>query len=837
MATYNSGIAEAHYLLNIDQPKRAAAELRALFQGIKSEAAGIKPPSVGSAKVTAEEVKLQQALARTAEAEARRANATARRTEFDARAALATSRAGIAEQREQTELAKTAAAQDRAAVAALRRGQAEEKAARAGQNGGLGPTLPRSLERFGTEAIDQFKGGLIGIIGPAAIATAGIAALTGTVESFKRAFTFKAELDAQTLAIRTNLEGVRDSGSVFAQAAQFADKYRLSQKETADILSSSTDILRVSTSSVGDLESALLRLQSRDVSKPISEAARALRELNSGDVTSIKELFNVPAREALQMKNEIAAGGDAVVVLNAYLERAGVGMGVLENRAKGAAGALNEQRIAQENLTLAQAKIASSAGGIFFVQGLTRQYQGLANLLNGDALAGLQASGRELQVSAAATVAYAIAIAQGKSEVDALAAAQAAATTQTNSFTAGQGSASGGTFELTNAVKVSADALSKDAIAKIDGTIKTAGLAAQQAQLDADSRRAAIGMLGAGDQALILAQKYGIATEQAQFLINAQQALSNASALADQRKGEQTGTTLSADEFNKFGKLSRQGALDAAAEKKRAADKAAAESTQLRSAQDALNLARATTKEQKIAELLRQQKAATDPVERLHLQAQIEQERRAGAGRVGAAQTTALQLQNTEQNAQLQLLKTQREGLERLRDQQEDFDVRRVRSKEDLDRKVRGLLARGQIAEANRAKEEFALDARREQEDFARQRRRTLRNNAEGVGDIGARTDLRQEQIGARAALRNGGATLGGGVPPASLSGAGTATAGGARVIQVTMPSAIYSPDGQKLGDIVYPFIAARIDDDLSIELRGAALPGSNQVAVAGFRP
>jgi len=141
---------------------------------------------------------------------------------------------------------------------------------------------------------------------------------------------------------------------------------------------------------------------------------------------------------------------------------------------------------------------------------------------------------------------------------------------------------------------------------KIDSTIQTAELAARQAQLDADSRAAAQGLLGAGDQALILAQKYGIAASQAQFLIQQQQAIINKEALADQRKGEQTGTTLSAREFNNFSNLQRQRNNEladekkkadekAAADKKRADEKAAADAKRLQDAQNQLRLASATT--------------------------------------------------------------------------------------------------------------------------------------------------------------------------------------------------------------------------------------------------
>jgi hypothetical protein len=250
-------------------------------------------------------------------------------------------------------------------------------------------------------------------------------------------------------------------------------------------------------------------------------------------------------------------------------------------------------------------------------------------------------------------------------------------------------------------------------------------------------------------------------------------------------------------------------------------------------------LINAKTAAERIAILKGQLARTVDAEERQRIQNQIDQEKKAGGGRVGAAQTTALQLQNVEQNSGAQLLKIQRENLERLRDQQEDFDVKRARSKEDEDRKIRRLLAQGQIGAANREREDFAREQQRAQEDFDRQRRRTNRNNAEGVGDAEGAADRRTGQIQARAALRGvtgGGSAGGGSARGASLSGAG-GVSGGARVIQVNMPMVLTTPDGQVLARITYPFIQAQLDEDLSIEMRGATPPGGSQTAVAGARP
>jgi hypothetical protein len=841
--SYDAGAAKASYILSIDQPRQAAAELRALFQGIQQQASSLArvPTSAASggakqfgptSQDTAQVVAYANAQARLAQIQNTGRNALAGLTQ--------------AEQIYQQALSKL----NTNSIEAIRL-QSQLAAVQnriANQVGGGLPVLPRTVENFGPDALKQIQSGLLGIVGPAALVSTGFQAITNTADSFKRAFEFKAELDQNKASITAQLIGIRDSGQAFEEARVFADRYKLTQEDTTTAIQASVPLLRQSKASLTDVLTVLAQLQVLKPEQGIQGAAFALAELQGGQSRSLATRFNIPIAAANELKKQIQQGGDAVQILGDYLDKAGIGAQALAVRTQGAAGALNDAKIAAEQLTIAQGTLAASKGGIALVEEQATVYRGLANVLNGDVVGGLKAQAATIAANAAGQQAYNQAIAAGKNETQAAALQQGVydqvlrdGYISLGLFTPAQNQATEATNNHTRALGVSKDALNDDALKKLDDQIATAGLSAQQAQLTADSARAAQGLLGAGDQALILARKYGIAADQAKFLISQQQQLSNATALADQRAGERDpNSTLTAAQTNAFAKLTADRRKEDAADAKSAADKAAAEAKRVRSAQDALNLARASTKEQKIAELQRQQRATTDQAEKLQLQAQIEQEKRSGAGRVGAAQSTALQLQNTEENSQLQLLRTQREGLERLRDQQEDFDVRRVRSKEDEDRKIRGLLARGQIAEANRERENFARDQQRSQEDFDREKRRTLRNNQEGLGDIGARTDLRQSQIGARAALRGvstgGGGLLGGSVPPASLSGAG-GVSGGARIIQVNMPMVLTTPDGQTIATITYPFIQAKIDEDLAVELRGATPPGGSQTAVAGARP
>jgi hypothetical protein len=738
--------------------------------------------------------------------------------------ALADSKTAVEEQRLAVQTANAARAQDQASLAALRLASAQEKAGNSSSLAG--------------QFADGLKSGLLGIVGPAALATAALAIVVGTANSFKEAFTFKAQLDSTNASIAISLQGIRDSGAAFQEAAQFANRYKLTQEETAAAIQASIPILRTSNASLTAVESTLLRLQAKKPEKSIADAARALDELKSGQIVSIVDQFNVSRDAANKMKDEIAGGADAVTVLSQYLETAGFGMEALEIRTRGATGALNDAKVAQEELKIAQGRLAESAGGVFFVEAIARQYRGLANLLNGDAIPALRGTAQELQISAQGALAYATALASGKSAVEAQAAADQAAAATANSFADAQRNGGGGTFEFTTALKANADALSKDAVDKLNSSIATAQLAQQQAQLEADSRRAAQGLLGAGDQALLLAQKYGIAADQAQFLIRQQQALSNASALADQRVGERDpSNTLSASEFNKFDKAADAGRAAKVAEDKKAADKAAADAKRLQDAQDNLALSRAKTSAQKIAVYRAQLARTTDQVERLQIQAQIEQEQRSGGGKVTAAQSTALKLNDIARTSGDDRLKIERENLERLRDQQEDFDVRSARSKEDFERQKLKLLAEGKRADAAALTETFARDQRRDQEDFERQKRRTVRNNQENLGDQSTRVDNRVESINARTAAR-GGTPSGlpsapGASTPAPLTALPAAPRQGQQIAQLTIVGQI-NMDSKAVGTAVYPTIAVLIDDELSASLALLNPPGSGQAAVAG---
>lgn len=739
----------------------------------------------------------------------------------------------LATAQQQSARAAQQAAQQQAQVAALKAQQTAQIIARAEQQGAQSrvalPVIGRSND-FGTQALDSFKSGLLGIAGPAAAATAAIGALTATAQSFKEAFVFKAALDATTASVKSQLDGFRNVSQTYAEATAFGRQYNITQEQTNSILQSSVGSLRTSSAGVAQLETALIRLQSKDVSKPLSEAARALAELESGDVTSIKELFRVSAKDALGMRDAIVAGGDSVLVLTEYLDRTQTGMHALELRAQGVQGAFNAAEVAAEDLKLAQADLASGPGVI-----ATQTYTGVLQLLTSALTQGSKAQKFFNDVRAEAPSGGG-----GTFEFQ-------TGVTFANAYTTAASAAAQASQELAGrlnysaqAMQISAQASATDTAAK-DAQQNVTALVAFQSKQAVDGFLSLNPGIDASTAAsLAAAQGYNPQIQQLIAMRLESDAAAGALGRLTLAQGIAAGAAGIVPENRHIGGTGNtiggvaSGIGGGAGTTFQRVD---AQQQALQASRDALALSRATTSAQRIAIYERQLARQTTEEGRNRIQAQIEGERRGGAGRVSAAQSTALQLNQVEENSGLALLKTQRENLERLRDQAEDFDVRRTRAQEDFAEKRRALLARGQRSQAAELARDFAKEQRREQEDFDRQRRRTLRNNAEGVGDIGARADLRQDQISDRAALRGvramGGVDLG--VARPTLTGtapANTPTRQQA-IAQLTIQGVV-NLDGKAVGTGVWPTIAVLVDEDLSVSLAQIGVPGSGQSAVGG---
>lgn len=291
------------------------------------------------------------------------AMASAQRATGDAAGAVATWRAALAQMTPNTIEAHQATTRLSQAQAAL------QKELAGGSN---------YARQFGQAAKDS----LLSVLGPAAAVGAAYTAATGIVRSFAEAFVFKAELDATTASINAQLKGVRDTSVVYAEAARFANTYKLTQQETTEAIAASIGVMRNSKAGVEDILGVLARLQVLSPEQSLQEAAIAVKALASGDTTSLVTRFEVGRDTANQMKAEIQGGADAVAVMSKFLDDTGIGMDALAAKTEGAAGAMKDLAIAQENVKKAQGEIATSDLGVAAVQQYATVNQGLANVLS-----------------------------------------------------------------------------------------------------------------------------------------------------------------------------------------------------------------------------------------------------------------------------------------------------------------------------------------------------------------------------------------------------------------------------------------------------------------------
>jgi hypothetical protein len=397
-------------------------------------------------------------------------------------------------------------------------------------------------QQFGQAAASS----LTNIVGPAALATAAIGGLIAVGQSFAQAFQFKTQLDQSRASIDVLLKGVRDSGETFAGAAKFAAQYKLTQQETTEAIQSSIPVLRNSSASIEEVLGVFARLKVLKPEKTFGDAARAIGELQAGQIVSIVDQFNLSRSAANKMKDEIAKGGDAVQILSKYLTSAGVGMDALAVQTQGASGKMRELAQAQEQLKLAQAQFAQGPG-LAILQSQIQTTSGATRLLSGD----FAAMGASIQATIAGTSAYNTVISQGGT-LTAAAAAQAAAyaaaigqstqaTAQNTDRTKDDAVA---TAALATAISASAQSLVDETTKKLDSAVAAQRLAAFQEALANLGGAVAGGMQTASAAAAQLAAQYNITTGAALQLINAQAALAqakvNAAALVEQRSGERS---------------------------------------------------------------------------------------------------------------------------------------------------------------------------------------------------------------------------------------------------------------------------------------------------------
>ena len=793
-------------------------------------------------------------------AEQRATQQAAARLASEQRLATALGQTAVQEQRRATETARTAkeqanasAASARAEQAALRLAQSHERAA-------------GSTKSFADQIGSALTSNLLGMVGPAALVATAIGTLVGTANSFKEAFTFKAQLDQSTASIAVQLAGVRSSSQTFAEAARFANTYKLTQQETTEAIRASLPVIRASKASTDEILGTLARLRVLNPEQDFAGAARALGELKAGQVVSIVDRFNIARSSANAMKKEIEGGADAVLVLSKYLDSAGVGMDALKTGTVGAAGAIKDLAIAQERLKLAQAGFIQGPG-TNFLNAASVGITDLANALGGNSGGGLGGALTNnialLKANVAAGVAFNAALAQSGSIEKAVAVAAAirgqvyrdnAAVTQTaTTETIRNADANTHGADAYAAAKPPLVALN---LALADGAIEAANAKVKAAELtNAQSALADIGgavksgLITSGEGAAILAANLQLPIDKARELLALQAQIANDAGAVQRAIARANVSDVGKKDIDVFGlpsdndkKQSAQIISDAntasqlraqqRAAQITAAQQAAAEAKKIADAQLQLDLARAKTSAEKIAIYRRQLATTTDKAEQLRIQAQIAQEQQSGARAskadpnakgLGALAQDDIKLaddlagQLAEVNAQLSrgnLTTHQRNQL--------------LIKQRDLEEKISE--EKNKQYKASLDAQELAIRDRQQDRDDAKDLRiaNAILSNPNANADLKARAADKAALIGIQDAKRaleldEKGATAGGApfsAPPAQPGGVaptaplsptlpGTANAGGAPSTQAIVLQLV--DGGRVLAETIDPFVMDRL--------------------------
>ena len=519
----------------------ARKDIDALAKAAQGAGAG-KPSTAGYDQIAAQ--------ARTA------AQAVAGLSAEEQKAARSAEQLAQAQARTAQSVAQASAAESRAEKAALQLAQAQQKAAQAAQQSG------GYFQQMGA----AFSSSIMGIVGPAAVAATAIEALKGAADltvagaqaqQTRAAFEQLAQaagttgnalmtamrkasggeisdLNLQLAANKANLLGVANSAEQLGTLMEIA-------RDRAQKMGIST------TQAFNDLVTGLGRgsaliLDNLGITVSVTEA-NATYAASLGKTASA--LSDAEKKQALinavlsQGQASLAATGGAVETAATSFARAGAALQNFGDQVGG--GLANALAPAATGL----ARVLEGTSGLSeAVQALSVNWQaGVAS--NNAYIAAIQAGATDAEAAAARTAAYNAEVAALTSGWVSGGGAMIATSTELNDIEQ-QRIATMNTAAQSS--QIVSDALAEEIQKKIESQMAGAALADTQARLEADSRLAAQGLLGAGDQAAILAAKYGIAADAARFLIQQQQALANKAAMAEQRAGERNPGTSGAAE-------------------------------------------------------------------------------------------------------------------------------------------------------------------------------------------------------------------------------------------------------------------------------------------------
>ena len=196
------------------------------------------------------------------------------------------------EQRTAREIANTAKAQDQAATAALRRSQAEARASAPRGSRGGGPTLPRSAEFFGPEAIGQ----LLGVsLGPQLV--------TQAIGFAKSAATEALALRETQNSLRVVAGDTKTYNNILTEAKRQQVLFGGTLQDNIAGLQGLAITSRSSGAALTTLIDLSKRLAVLDPAQGAEGARIALNEALSGDPTSLAKRYEIPRAALAKLRD------------------------------------------------------------------------------------------------------------------------------------------------------------------------------------------------------------------------------------------------------------------------------------------------------------------------------------------------------------------------------------------------------------------------------------------------------------------------------------------------------------------------------------------------------
>jgi hypothetical protein len=513
-----------------------------------------------------------------------------------------------------------------------------------------------------TNQAQQGVSGLSGALGGLSSVAGGL----GLVFGVRQLVDFGIDAGGAALALQRTQNATRQIAGdtktyseILAAARQQQVLFGGSLQENLTGLSGFAVQARTTGANLSDLIRTAQRLATLDPEQGVTGAAVALREGLSGDPISLARRFEIPRAAIAKLRDESTTAAEKLNVINDYLDKAGISangaadavtkteqsyhrLGAAADDAKIRIGALLAQRFepvatgatrvadavagttsAFSGLEGASDSIRDLGGAIFnpaiqaigtynsFVLNTVGDLLGLHDAERGLAESGQTAtSAINLQSPAMIQAAQAgiyqssamIQAAQGNIQAADAALAQLRAINQ-----------------VTPAIQEFNANLQTNAVAAQISAAQSAILKTRQEAIAQSAQLAAQGMLGEGNQALLLAQKLGIARDQAQLLIDAQRQIAgvqhqkfvdeNRDDLSGSRRNAAATTIKIPPGFQEDIDRRHQAAID--------------KQRQLQLSQFQLELSRATTAGQRVAILKRELATTSDTIERNHILAQI----------------------------------------------------------------------------------------------------------------------------------------------------------------------------------------------------------------------